>query len=44
MELFTDFSYCSEPTYVTSIADLPDTSELLSKWNPSSVVKAANTS
>ena len=43
MGLHTDFSYCSE-TCLTSIADLPDPSELLSKSNPSSVVKAAHTS
>ena len=38
MKLSTDFSYCSE-TCLTSVADLPDPSELLSEWNP-----AANTS
>ena len=38
-----DFSYCSE-TCLTSVADFPDPSELLSKSNPSSVVKAADTS
>ena len=38
-----NFSYCSE-SCLTSVADFPDPSELLSKSNPSSVVKAADTS
>ena len=42
MQLHTDFSYWSE-TCLTSVADLPDPLELLSKSNPSSVVKVAHT-